>query len=1156
MMNQPKNFQSAESNQSPIAQNLSEAGMVLQLADGTIQACNSAAEEILGFTLDQIQGHDSNDCIWQTIHEDGSPFPGETHPVTIALSTGRAVYGTVMGLYQPNGNLVWLRIDANPLFQAGEATPWAAVATFRDITAQHSASVVTNDSQSQPPTPASSVAQYTLLIIEDSPGDRELYRRYLTQDTSSQYRILEAATGAEALEICQNISVDAVLLDYFLPDYDGLELLQILISQRPNRPVLLLTGYGSESLAVQVLKSGAEDYLIKDVLAAPDLQVAVRSAIQKTELRAQLRQAQERERLVAQIAQQIRQSLDLSTILETTVTEIRQLFQTDRITLFRFNRDGSVLAVAESVAEGWRSVLFESIQDACLSDTFIRRYQQGRVFAVPDIYNADLNPCHVEMLAQFQVRAVLVIPVFKGDQLWGLLIAHHCAAPRLWESFEIELLQQLSTHLGTAIQQSELYRQAQSELSERRRIEAELRESELFNLKILESTSDCIKVLNLEGHILYMNPGGQEQLGIDDFARYRGCPWTDFWNEETQPTVAEAVATAKSGRSSKFEGFCPALDGTPKWWDVGVSPVLDAEGEVERLLAVSHDITSRKNSEIASQESNARLRLLYDTVKALLISAQPLTLVDTIFHGLRESLALELYLNYIVEDSANSERGEDRLRLASFGGIDPELVQEIESLTFEQALYGTTAQVRDQFVRSDAESANNPKAALVRNMGMTAYSSQPLICQGQLLGTLSFGSSSRAEFTEAETELLRALCDQIAIALERANLISSLQTQADQLHYADRLKDEFLAVLSHELRNPLNPILGWAQLLRYGDLDPNTTQIAVDTIERNARLQSQLIEDLLDISRIMRGKMTLNAEPIRLATVIEAALETVQLAAEVKQIQIEVTLEEVAAVSGDAGRLQQVVWNLLSNAVKFTNPNGQIEIQLTQTESSVKVEVTDNGKGISPDFVPYVFEYFRQQDGSTTRSFGGLGLGLAIARQIVEMHGGIIWAESEGEAQGARFAFQLPALDTVEIDQPEKEVSSVPERSLAGLRFLAVDDDADTRDLLLYLLENHGAQVTLAGSAAEALEILEELTPDVVLSDIGMPEIDGYGLVRTIRASEQNRNLPVIAITAYAGELNQQQALSAGFNRHIAKPINIKQLIGAILETVRPSELE
>jgi CheY-like chemotaxis protein/anti-sigma regulatory factor (Ser/Thr protein kinase) len=392
--------------------------------------------------------------------------------------------------------------------------------------------------------------------------------------------------------------------------------------------------------------------------------------------------------------------------------------------------------------------------------------------------------------------------------------------------------------------------------------------------------------------------------------------------------------------------------------------------------------------------------------------------------------------------------------------------------------------------------------------------------------------------------------------LERANLISSLQVQTEQLRNADRLKDEFLAVLSHELRNPLNPILGWAQLLRFGELDADTTQIAVDTIERNARLQSQLIEDLLDISRIMRGKMTLNAEPVLLATVIEAALETVQLAAEVKQIQIEVALEAVAAVSGDAGRLQQVIWNLLSNAVKFTNPSGQIEIQLTQVESVVQVQVTDNGKGINPEFVPYVFEYFRQQDGSTTRSFGGLGLGLAIARQIVEMHGGIIWAESEGEGQGASFVVQLPALNTVEVNPTEQAVKPIPELSLTGLCFLVVDDDVDARDFLLYLLESNGAEVTLATSAAEALELLRELRPDAMLSDIGMPGIDGYELVRTIRASELNQNLPVIAITAYAGEMNQQQALSAGFDRHIAKPINIKQLIGTMLEIVRSGESE
>jgi PAS domain S-box-containing protein len=1120
-----------------------EVGMILQLADGKIQACNTAAEIILRFTLEQIQGSDSNDSLWQAIHEDGSPFPGEAHPATIALSTGRSMLGVTMGLYQPNGELMWLQIDAQPLFQAGETTPWAAVATFRDITAQRSTSPV------QPRLPVDLPTQRTVLIVDDCLEDRETFRRYLNQDQRYRYRILEAETGAEALEIYQQVELDAVLLDYSLPDYEGLELLHVMQQQNPRHvPIVLVTGHGSESLAVQLLKAGAEDYLIKGKLTTADLQAAITDAIDKTELRLRLRQSQDRERLVAQISQQIGQSLDLPTILNTAVEEVRQLFDTDRVLIFRFNPDWSGTVIAESVGANWNSVLSTTMIDPCLAATFLRQYQQGRVSAIANIHAADLNPCHVEMLAEFQVQANLVVPILPSDQLWGLLIAHHCAAPRSWQTTEIELLKQLSTQVGTSIQQAELYQRSQIELAERQRVEVELRDSELFVRKILNSTSECVKVLNLDGQLLYINPGGQVQLGICDFARFAMCQWVEFWNGDDRQAAEQAIAIAKTGDSSQFEGYCPTVDGIPKWWEVQVSPILDAEGNVERLLSVSRDITNRKKSETALKTSKDHAELLYNTVKELLVSTEPLTLIDRLFENLKGLLDLDLYLNYVVEGSpANSDCS--RMRLASYSGIELAIACEIEYLSVGQVVCSTAAQEGQQIVLSDVQHSDNPKAVLIKDLGVMAYFSQPLIAQGQLFGTLSFGSNQRSHFTTDETELLHALCDQIAIALERANLINSLQQQTEQLRQADRLKDEFLAVLSHELRTPLNPILGWTRLLQSQRLDEHRTLSALATIERNAKLQAQLIEDLLDISRIMRGKLTLNATPVNLGTVISAALETVRLATEAKQIQFEITIDEqVQQVSGDSGRLQQVVWNLLSNAVKFTDEAGRIEIRLTQVDHHAQVQIIDNGRGINPDFVPHIFEYFRQEDGSTTRKFGGLGLGLAIARQIVELHGGIIWAESAGEGYGATLTFQIPGLNAVSSAVSAVPVSPLPTLPLAGIRVLIVDDDTDALDFLSFLLEQSGAIVTTATTAAEALQALERSQPDILLSDIGMPKMDGYDLIRAIRASEQGQDLPAIAITAYAGELNQQSVMSAGFQRHIAKPIDSDQVILVIRE--------
>ncbi|MEP0874018.1 ATP-binding protein, partial [Trichocoleus desertorum AS-A10] len=384
---------------------------------------------------------------------------------------------------------------------------------------------------------------------------------------------------------------------------------------------------------------------------------------------------------------------------------------------------------------------------------------------------------------------------------------------------------------------------------------------------------------------------------------------------------------------------------------------------------------------------------------------------------------------------------------------------------------------------------------------------------------------------------------------EREQLLQREQTARETAENANRIKDEFLAVLSHELRSPLNPILGWTQLLQAGKLDATRQREALATIERNAKLQTQLIEDLLDISRIMRGKLSLTVAPISLTSIISAAVETVRLAAEAKNIQIILDFApEVALVSGDDARLQQVIWNLLTNAVKFTPSGGQVTVELRQLDQLVQVRVTDTGKGIHPQFLPHVFEYFLQEDGSTTRRFGGLGLGLAIARQIVEMHGGTVQAESQGEGQGATFIVQLPTMRIAPfISDP------IPPKTDAGLRLegvqiLLVDDEPDTREFEAFVLEQSGARVTSVASGLEALQALDQSTPDVLVSDIGMAEMDGYMLLQQIRSrpSHQGGMIPAIALTAYATEMDQQQALLAGFQTHLTKPVEPEVLVRAI----------
>lgn len=399
--------------------------------------------------------------------------------------------------------------------------------------------------------------------------------------------------------------------------------------------------------------------------------------------------------------------------------------------------------------------------------------------------------------------------------------------------------------------------------------------------------------------------------------------------------------------------------------------------------------------------------------------------------------------------------------------------------------------------------------------------------------------------------------DQKSLLEERDQALERERIAREQAETANRIKDEFLAVLSHELRSPLNPILGWTRLLQTRKFDELATKRALETIERNAKLQTQLIEDLLDVSRILRGKMILNVVPVDLITVIEAALETVRLSAEAKGIQIHKVLKpEVGLISGDSSRLQQIIWNLLSNAIKFTPAGGQVTVCLERVGSLAQIQVRDTGKGIKPEFLPHVFEYFRQEDGSTTRTFGGLGLGLAIVRHLTELHGGTIHAASPGEDQGATFTVQLPLLQQAQPQRnPETwgdadSLMAPSSEPLSGLRILVVDDEADMRELTALILEQSGAEVSVTTSAAEALSTLEAFKPNVLISDIGMPEIDGYMLMRQAKqqCAKQGRPLLAIALTAYAGATDQQQALAAGFDQHIAKPIEPMKLVEAVLQ--------
>lgn len=391
--------------------------------------------------------------------------------------------------------------------------------------------------------------------------------------------------------------------------------------------------------------------------------------------------------------------------------------------------------------------------------------------------------------------------------------------------------------------------------------------------------------------------------------------------------------------------------------------------------------------------------------------------------------------------------------------------------------------------------------------------------------------------------------------------VEDLRRALKQAEEANRMKDEFLATLSHELRTPLTSILGWARMLSAKQLDEANTARALETIERNAMVQSQLIEDILDVARVVTGKLRLEVQPVDLTTIIESSIDSVLPAVEAKGIRLQRALDSGASmVSGDPGRLQQIVWNLLSNAIKFTPRDGRVQVKLERIDSHVEIVVADDGQGIAPDVLPFIFERFRQADSTTTRAHGGLGLGLAIVRHLVEMHGGTVEVESLGEGHGSTFTVKLPlvvvrSLDVRRMSDPGRvhptasnglPFNCPPE--LDGLRLLIVDDEEDTRILLKMVLEECGASVTTASSAREAIAALKELRPDVLISDLGMPEEDGYALIKKVRAlaEEDGGQTPSAALTAYARVEDRMKVLRSGFQIHIPKPVEPAELVAVV----------
>jgi PAS domain S-box-containing protein len=676
---------------------------------------------------------------------------------------------------------------------------------------------------------------------------------------------------------------------------------------------------------------------------------------------------------------------------------------------------------------------------------------------------------------------------------------------------------------------------------------------------VVESSDDAIITKTLDGVITSWNEGAHRLLGYSAEEAV-GRPITILIPEDRLDEERYILEQLRQGkRIDHYETIRVTKDGRLLHVALTISPVHDASGAIIGVSKILRDITERK---LVEQSLRDERRLLERLNRAGIALAASNDLTE-LLRGLADAATQMSGAEFGAFFYRGMEQDGDRFRLISSSGPLKDAFEALgpphENPLLAPPDFESREVIRVDDVRADRSFGPQPSA-----LGVRSYLAVPVVSRaGDVLGGLLFGHSRAGVFTERVERFIRGLASHAAIAIENTQLLEErtvlLESERAARTEAERVnasKDEFLATLSHELRTPLNSILGWTHILR-STQDPNEVSHGMDVIERNVRAQTRLVDDLMDVSRIVSGQMRLDVQTLMPVAFVQAAIDALAPTAETRKVRVDSELDPNAGpVSGDPGRLQQVVWNLVSNAIKFTPAGGRVRVTLARVDSQIEIGVSDSGIGISPDLLPHVFERFRQGDSSMTRRHGGLGIGLAIVKHIVERHGGHVVATSGGEDQGATFRVELPVAVVLRIDEAERRhprsesavSAAAAVADLSGLRVLAVDDEIDARVLIERVLENRGAEVSTAASGAEALARVEVERPDVLVCDIGMPDMNGYELLRRIRALGPDRGgrVQAIALTAFARSEDRTRAMMAGFLAHVAKPVEPTELIATV----------
>ncbi len=1187
-----------------------QKGTILQLTDGSIQAFNPDAESILGLKFDRLEELTDFNSRWRSIEPKEALNSEHLHPAAIVLATGKACDRVIMSFTKLNGEVIWLSLDAQPLFRTRETTPYAVVINFFEIATperlEDGCENVKNELQiANERFELAATAVNCLIFDWDLRIDH--IERSCGLTAILGYSLEEAEPTIQWWfdrmypEDFKNLDRDAFWDDL---DKNGRYRSEYRMRHRDGHYIWV------EDRSVAVKDSSGK--IIRIVGSTTDISDRHRGEVERKQAEIDIAEREQRYRYIFE-------SVGVS-VWEEDFSQIKvaiKRLKAEGITDFR----AYFAKHPEFVQEAIAMVRILDVNQITLQMFEVEEKQQllnslAQIF-LPETTEAFIEEILAIANEESFYSGETVLQTLKGKRLNVLFTIRFPPANQRFDRVLVTLV----------------------DISDRVKAETALREKTAILDAINQATSTLIFAKDRQGRFTLVNPGTIELIGKPE-SEIIGLTDLDINLDRDN-----AMAVMENDRLIMETGETKVLEETVKFPQHTLTylstkfPYRDEAGNIIGTIGVSTDITDRKRT---SEQLARQAQLLDLTYEAIFVRDIDNSIVYwnrsaeelygwTGAEAIGQNAHLVLQTQFSVASAKSGSHGREEIP-SDCAELDEILIQterwqgelihtqrdgrhiilesrqvlvkdecgnatgilevnrditvrkqmEKRLLHSEQRLqsffkantigviygdiHGNILEANDEFLRIIGYTREDLQAERLRWNELTPEAFLPLdrekvaeatekgactayekeyICKNGNRVPVLVGYGLVGEAREESVAFILDLSDRKqAFAREKA--------AREEAENANRIKDEFLAVLSHELRSPLNPILGWTQMLQTYSFDEEKKAQGLSTIERNAKSLLNLIDDLLDIARILRGKMNLKVAPVDLVDTIQAALETVSLAANAKSIAIETKLTSIGQVIGDFSRLQQIIWNLLSNAIKFTPNGGRIDVRLDRVGNEAQITVSDTGKGIESKFLPHVFDYFRQADSSTTRQFGGLGLGLAIVRHLVELHGGRVNVSSLGIDSGATFTVNLPLLNSELESDRSLEVSS-QQINLTGTKVLLVEDDPDNLDFLALPLSYYQAELIPCSRPQEALVALENERPDILISDIAMPEMDGYELLQQIRnlQGDRSRQIPAIALTAYARTEDAEKALSAGFQRHISKPVDLNLLANTILEVLK-----